>query len=189
MAAIAALLDANVLYPAAMRDLLLRLAAFGLYRALWTDRIHDEWIRSVLADRPDLTRERLDRTRKLMDAHAADCLVGGYDHLIEALDLPDTDDRHVLAAAIHSRADVVVTSNLPDFPASSLMPHGLTAIHPDAFMLGLLDRHADAFMSVVRQHRSALTKPALGRLAYLDRLGAHGLPGTATALGRRDDDF
>ena len=80
----------------------MHLAMTGLFRARWTDQIHDEWIRNVLANRPDLKAEQLKRTRELMDAHALDCLVTGYEKLIAGLTLPDPDDRHVLAAAIRA---------------------------------------------------------------------------------------
>jgi hypothetical protein len=73
-----ALLDSCVLYPAPLRDLLVRLAGAGLLRARWTNEIHDEWISSVLANRPDLTRERLERTRDLTNEHILDSVVTGY---------------------------------------------------------------------------------------------------------------
>lgn len=92
--------DACVLYPAPLRDFLMHLALTDLFRAKWTDEIHNEWIRSVLKNRPDLTEERLQRTRTLMDSHVRDCLVCGYESLISSLALPDENDRHVLAAAI-----------------------------------------------------------------------------------------
>ena len=112
MARPVAVLDANVLYPARVRDLLLRLAIAGHYRARWTERILDECFSNLLADRPDLPAERLDRTRGLMNVAVPDAIVRDYDHLIEQLDLPDPSDRHVLAAAIVASADIVVTSNL-----------------------------------------------------------------------------
>ncbi|HNC04563.1 MAG TPA: PIN domain-containing protein, partial [Agitococcus sp.] len=102
-----AVYDANVLYPAPLRDLLMRLALEDMYRAKWTNLIHDEWIRGVLRQRPELALE-LQRTRTLMDAHVRDSLVEEYEYLIPALDLPDADDRHVLAAAIHCHASVIV---------------------------------------------------------------------------------
>lgn len=71
----AALYDACVLYPGPLRDLLMHLALTDLYRAKWTDEIHDEWIRNVLANRVDLTKEMLERTRSLMNRHVRDCLV------------------------------------------------------------------------------------------------------------------
>lgn len=120
MANLAALYDASVLYPAPLRDLLMQLALSDLYRAHRTNDIHDEWIRNVLGNRPDLAPEQLDRTRALMNASVRDCLVENYRELIPALDLPDLDDRHVLAAAIVANADVIVTFNLRDFPRENL---------------------------------------------------------------------
>lgn len=106
------LYDACVLYPAPLRDLLMHLALTGLYRAKWTNEIHDEWIRNVLVNRKDLDRKTLEKTRLLMNSHVRDCLVEGYQKLIPMLSLPDPDDRHVLAAAIHSKCSVIVTYNL-----------------------------------------------------------------------------
>ena len=87
----------------------MRLALTGLFRAKWSAAVHEEWICALLRRRPDLSREKLDRTRMLMDLHAAEALVTGYEDLIEGLQLPDPNDRHVLAAAIRGRASVIVT--------------------------------------------------------------------------------
>ena len=133
------LYDACVLYPAPLRDLLMHLALADLFQARWTDAIHDEWTRNVLANRPDLTPESLGRCRELMDAHVPDCLVAGYEPLIPTLSLPDPDDRHVLAAAIHGGAGTIVTFNLGDFPASALGPFSIEAVHPDEFVVRLWD--------------------------------------------------
>src|SRR6185312_9454958 len=95
-----AVYDACVLYPAPLRDLLMHLALSGLFRARWTARIHEEWVRALLENRPDLKREQLEWTRDQMDASVPDCLVSGYEHIEPGLDLPDPGDRHVLAAAI-----------------------------------------------------------------------------------------
>ena len=93
-----AVYDACVLHPAPIRDLLLRLAAAGVVRARWSEQILDECFASIRRVRPDLPPERLARTRALVNSAVADCLVSGYETLIEGLDLPDVDDRHVLAA-------------------------------------------------------------------------------------------
>lgn len=98
MAAFTALYDANVLYPAELRNLLMHLALIGLFRAKWSAEIHEEWMSNLLINRPDLKRVQLERTRMLMDKHAVDALVTGYEDLIPGLQLPDPDDRHVLAA-------------------------------------------------------------------------------------------
>lgn len=78
-------------------------------RAKWAEIILDEWIRSVLKNNVELTSEKLDRTRKLMNKAVRDCLVIGHEELIDSLALPDPDDRHVLAAAIRVGAEVIVT--------------------------------------------------------------------------------
>jgi hypothetical protein len=96
--------DANVLYPAELRNLLMHLALVGVFRAKWSADVHEEWMSSLLANRPDLTRKKLERTRQLMDKAAPDALVTGYEHLIPGLVLPDPKDRHVLAAAIRGGA-------------------------------------------------------------------------------------
>ncbi len=93
-----AIYDACVLYPAPLRDFLMWLALTDLFRARWTEEIHAEWMRNVLNNRSDLTKEQLTRTKNLMNANVRDCLVTDYESLIETLVLPDLDDRHVLAA-------------------------------------------------------------------------------------------
>ena len=119
--------DACVLYPAPLRDFLMRLTLTDLYRARWTDMIHDEWTGNVLKQRPDLKAEDLERTRSLMNAHVRDSLVTGFEHLIPAVELTDPDDRHVVAAAIHGGASLIVTFNLKDFPPEQLKRYNLVA--------------------------------------------------------------
>jgi hypothetical protein len=86
-----AVYDACVLYPAPLRSLLMYLAMTDLFRARWTEAIHEEWMRNVQKDYPDITREKAEHIRDLMDAHVCDCLVTGYEGLIPALTLPDAD--------------------------------------------------------------------------------------------------
>ena len=99
-----AVFDACVLYPSVLRDVLLRLAITDTFRAKWTDNIHDEWIRNLKANHPDIDENYLNKTRQLMNAHVRDALVEGYEHLISSVVLPDPDDRHVVAAAITANA-------------------------------------------------------------------------------------
>jgi predicted nucleic acid-binding protein len=129
------LYDACVLYGNEVRDLLIRIAIAGLVRAHWTDEILDEAFRNLVANRPDLSPERLTVTRERMNTALPGALVSGYEPLAEALKLPDPDDRHVLAAAIAAGAVVIVTSNLDDFPAEALQPFGVEAKTPDDFVL------------------------------------------------------
>ena len=136
--AFVAIYDASVLYPASLRDLLIRLAQTGLFQAKWTDRILDEMIGAVTRARPELV-DRLERTRDLMNEAIPDVLVTGYGHLIDGLDLPDPDDRHVLAAAIRANAQVIVTANLKDFPTEHLDPYDIEPQSPDEFVLHVLE--------------------------------------------------
>lgn len=101
--AIVALYDANVLYPNTLRDVLIRVAIAGLVQAKWTDEILDEVFQHLKENRPDLDPARLDRTRALMNGAIRDVLVTGYESRIGRLKLRDSDDRHVVAAAIQRR--------------------------------------------------------------------------------------
>jgi len=182
MASFTALYDACTLYPAPLRDLLMHLALTDLFRARWTDRIHDEWIRSLLEDRPDLKREQLERTRFLMNAHVRDCLVTGYEDLIEELTLPDPDDRHVLAAAIRGAASVIVTFNLDDFPPESLRRFGIEAQHPDEFVTRLIDLAPADVCAAAKRHRASLKNPPKTVDEYLGALAQQRLPETVARL-------
>lgn len=182
MANFGAVYDACVLYPAPLRDLLVRLAQTGLFRGRWTAQIHEEWIQTLLANRPDLTRVRLERTRTLMDAAVPDCLVTGHESLIAGLTLPDADDRHVLAAAITCQAGVIVTYNLRDFPDSELGRFGIEAQHPDEFIRHLFDLSPAAVCQAVRELRSDLRKHPKTVQQLLDTFLAAGLAETVSAL-------
>ena len=83
-----------------------------------------------------------------MDAHFPDCLVEGYEPIIDNLQLPDVDDRHVLAAAIRGQAEAIITFNLKDFPASILEPFGIQAIHPDEFLSDMYELKPSDAISV-----------------------------------------
>lgn len=174
--------DACVLYPAPLRDLLMWLGLTDLYRARWSDLIHDEWIENLLESRPDLKRADLERTRTMMNTSVRDCLVTGFEHLIPAVQLPDADDRHVVAAAIHSGADLIVTFNLKDFPAAALQPYNLGAQHPDDFIFDLLDLHPALVCEAAANHRRSLKKPPKTADEYLDTLLKQGLTQTVGLL-------
>ena len=178
------LYDACVLYPAPLRDLLMHLAVTDLYRAKWTNAIHDEWTRNVLKDRPDLKPEQLQRTRDLMNAHVRDCLVTGYETLIDAVTLPDPDDRHVLAAAIRAGAGLIVTFNLKDFPENDLKRYGLEAQHPDDFVTFQLDLAPNIVCAAAKRHRASLKNPPKDVEEYFATLEAQGLAQTVSGLRR-----
>ena len=160
----------------------MHLALTGLFRAEWSATVHEEWIKALLRNRPDLSRQKLERTRMLMDKHAPDALVTGFEGLIAGLHLPDPDDRHVLAAAIRGRADVIVTTNLRDFPADVLGEFGIEAQHPDEFIMHLFGLGPGLVSAAARDHLQSLKNPAKTVQQYLESLEQQGLTQTASAL-------
>lgn len=177
-----ALLDACILYSATLRDLMMWLAQGQLYSPRWTEQIHDEWTRSVLASHPQYTKARLSRTRQLMNESAPDAMVTGYESLTPTLILSDSGDRHVLAAAIHTRADLLITLNLRHFPQEILAAHGILPLHPDWFVLDLLETSPQETLQMMREQRASLQKPPKTSAEYLERLAACGLPRTVAHL-------
>ncbi|MCD0160471.1 PIN domain-containing protein [Deinococcus sp. 6YEL10] len=177
-----ALYDANVLYPSLLRNLLMHLAVSGLVAARWTDAIHDEWGRNLLLNRPDLGAPRVQRIRALMDQAVPDAQVTGYEALIESLSLPDPDDRHVLAAAIHAQADVIVTLNLKDFPREPLEPYGVQVMTPDTLLLALLEAEPLATRDALEGLRSSFRRPPVTWEELTDRLTQAGLIGSIAEI-------
>jgi predicted nucleic acid-binding protein len=160
----------------------MHLAVTDLFRARWSADIHEEWIRSVLEKRPDLTRSQLERTRALMDAHARDAIVAGYEDLVSSLSLPDPNDRHVLAAAIRGRVDVIVTYNLKDFPADRVSVYNIDVQHPDEFLTHLLDLAPGVVLGALKRLRHSLQNPPVDTTTYLSRLELLGLTGFVSKL-------
>lgn len=164
----------------------MHLAQTNLFRARWSADIHVEWMAAVTRTRPELGG-RLERTRYLMNEAVEDCLVTGYEPLIEGLMLPDPKDRHVLAAAIAGRADVIVTLNLRDFPQWALAPYGIEAQHPDLFVHHVLNLDEAAALPAVRTHRTSLRSPAKSVEEFLDSLARQEMPDTVTFLRQRSN--
>jgi hypothetical protein len=139
-------------------------------RARWSAAILDECFRSVLEHRPDLKPEALQRTRELMTEAVPDCMVTGFEGLIDGLVLPDLDDRHVLAAAIRAGAQAIVTFNLDDFPAERLEPYNIQAKHPDDFVIDTLDLSPGSVARVIAEQAGALRNPPRSVSELLDTL-------------------
>jgi len=182
-----AVLDANVLYSAAMRDFFMRLTSRFVFQPKWTDAIHEEWMEAVLRNRPDISRVVLERTRDLMNQYGNDWQVPAYEQLIDSLSLPDPDDRHVLAAAITSGSSLIVTSNISDFPVGALSPYAIRAVRPDAFACEMLALKTKPFLRAVREHRASLKNPPKTVPEYLDSLTVCGLAQTAILLAEYED--
>jgi len=167
--------DACVLYPAQLRDLLVRIANTGIVRARWSDEILDECFRSIKENRADLSDAALSRTRALMREAVPDCLVTGHEHLVQGLVLPDPDDRHVLAAAIRANAQALVTFNRKDFPDHVLARYDMETKHPDEFVLDSIDIAPGAVVKCITDQAAALRNPPMLVPELLDSLRRTGL--------------
>lgn len=172
-----AVLDACVIYPAPLRDLLLSIAAEGGFIPKWSDQIQAEWIRNLLLKRPDLTKKQLLGTKRAMEKAFPDARILKYKHLIATLHLPDLKDRHVLAAAIQTRADLIVTFNLKDFPKSTLQSYKLDVLDPDTFLTNLFDANTALVLLAFKKLCNRLINPTKSEseiLALLDQLKCKG---------------
>jgi predicted nucleic acid-binding protein len=156
--AFVALLDANVLWGAALRDTLVRAALRELYRPAWTTEILAEVATSIKRRRPDLEPARIDRMVQLLREHLPEALIDGYEALVPTM-TNDPKDRHVLAAAVRAGAQIIVTYNGSDFPKESCEPYNIEVQHPDEFLCQLWDLSPDGMAQVLRQQATPLRAP------------------------------
>lgn len=188
MASFSVILDACVLYPAVVRDAALRLALTDLFQARWTDAIHDEWVGALQRVRAADGSRKFDdavlqRTRALMDKSVRDAKVEGYEYLIDMIELPDPNDRHVVAAAIKAGADAIVTYNLKDFPSDYLQQRfSVEVIHPDDFFRYQFDLNTGLAVKAFRNQLASLKNPPISKADFLVRLKRNQLLQTARFL-------
>jgi predicted nucleic acid-binding protein len=183
-----ALLDTCVLVPSRARDVLLEIASTGAYRPLWSTEILaelDRTLRLLLAKRgtsPEVIDAYLTRLTQQMQTAFPDALVTDWEPLVPTIQLPDPDDRHVVAAARAGRADVIVTDNLADFPPNALLTP-LTRQSLDDFLLDALDLHPSQVVVAVRAiaSRTGRSGPAMTAHDIAAYMHAHGTP----AFGER----
>lgn len=166
-----AVFDACVLYPFHLRNILVQAAVDRLVEARWTDAIHDEWMRNLAAAAPAIPAQRLENTRRLMNEALPTATIEGYANHIAAVNLPDPNDRHVVAAAIAAGAAVILTWNLRHFPATELKKFGLRKETPDAFLSGLYDEAPALMIGSLANARRNLSRTRVPVLAFIDVLG------------------
>lgn len=164
-----ALLDASVLHPMVLCDLLIRLAQRGLYRALWSREILEEVVRSIARRRPDLSPTLLRKRIAAMQTTLQDATVEGYEGLLPALEELG-NDAHVAAAAVFGRADVIVTSNIRDFPPRVLDRYRVAAQSPDDFLTHQWWLDPMAVVEVLVRQSEGTTRPPLSTDDILARL-------------------
>jgi predicted nucleic acid-binding protein len=180
-----ALLDANVLYSVAISDALMEVAATGIYAAKWSKAIDDEWVRNLAKNRKRPESDFHLRRDSMHDS-CPDWEVPeeGWKLIEPCLSLPDVNDRHVLAAAIAGHADSIVTINIKHFPASVLDPLGITALHPDEFLLQQLELEPLVVLPAFKVMRARLKNPSFTPEKFVDAMERNGLIQTAAFLGQ-----
>ena len=161
-------LDTCVIYPVEVRDVLLWFAYAGLYVPKWTSHIHREWD-SVMQRKGISDSERLKR-RERMDEAFPFARVSNYEPLIEQLELPDPDDRHVFAAAIKVNANLIITENLKDFPTDYLATFSLAAKTADDFLADIVDLDPATALGAFNTHVSYRRDPDMDHFAVLDAI-------------------
>lgn len=170
-----------MLYPAHLRDTLLRQAERGLYRALWSEDILEELQRNLVED--GINAGSVERLIDEMQQAFPDAEVSGYRSLIAGLSC-DPKDRHVLAAAVRSDAAAIVTFNINDFPAASIEPFEIEVIDPDTFLLDQLDLAPMPVIDELRQQAAANTRETKTLPGLLDVLAHAGAPSFADEVRR-----
>ena len=184
-----ALLDTNVLYSAQSRDIHLQLAYDNFFEVKWTQAILGELRNALLRNAPHLRRTQLDRLFATMKQSFPDASVSGFEDLISQLDLPDPDDRHVLAAAVFGKCHLLITQNVRHFPDDYLSSLGVRISSPDDFLSALLLSNPEKFCGSVTSVLQRLNEPAYTFDQYLSHLKKSGLHQTSTNLGRFHQHF
>jgi predicted nucleic acid-binding protein len=175
-----AVLDTNVIYPVFSRDLLFWFAHYDLYTPKWSKHIFDEWQDVMI--RKGVKEE--DAKVRINKANLAfpDAFVQNYERIIPFLELKDEKDRHVLAAAIKTNANLIVTNNIKDFPEEYLQSFGLKARTADDFLTDVIDLNHDQAVAAFRDMVLNKKSPSLDEYEVLDRLRKIDLKDTANYL-------
>ncbi len=175
-----AALDACVLGGALRRNILLSLAEADLFRPKWSARILEETQKAI----SKMTKSKTDGSRqreKIEDAFP-EALVTEYESLEKDLNLPDADDRHVLAAAIKASASVIVTDNLVHFPVKALRPYALKAMSANDFIIEMVEFDLPRDLLALERMRRRFKKPMMSKADLIHKTKAQGLPGVAAIL-------
>jgi hypothetical protein len=165
-----AVFDACILYPFHLRNIIVQAAVDRLVEPRWTDEIHDEWTRSLAVGARAIPMARLQNTRRMLNSVCPGATLTGYEKHIASVNLPDPNDRHVVAAGIAAGATLILTWNLRDFPAKELKKFGLRRDSPDAFLSGLYDNVPELLIASLANARRNLTRTQFAASDFLDML-------------------
>jgi len=158
-----------------------------LFQPHWSSDILVEWRRSIQRRFPETTDDQLDRQQEIMTESFPDAEITGYQAFIGGLDLPDCDDRHVLAAAIVGRCAGVVTSNTKHFPPHVTEALGIEIIHPDDFIVNIIDLNQSRALAACKRHRAAMARSLPSTEEFLERYERAGLIQAHQRLTRHAD--
>ena len=178
------LTDANVLYSRVLRDYTLYAATEQLISVRWSQRILDEFANHLIANVTGFDRDQAKRLFAGMNAahpYALVAPVSGHYQRFSTLDMPDPDDRHVVAAAVAAEADVLCTSNTKDFPDPVMERVGITRLTPDQLLHGLAVAYPDEMLLVHRTSVAGLK--AATNESTLEALKRAGAPCTSERMG------
>jgi len=176
-----AVLDACVLFSRLQRDVLLSLAHADLYTARWTQEIEREWTTALVAQYPD-AEKKIPKLIEQMREAVPDCLIVDYELFISCIQLPDDNDRHVLAAAIRGNADAIVSLNTKDFPAQVLDQFDIEIQTPDQFVLNQIMLNPPKALTAIKKMRIRWDRPSMTPADMLNLFEKRQLTETATHL-------
>ncbi len=174
------LLDTNVIYPVISRDLLFWFAYYELYTPKWSKNIFDEWKEVMM--RKGVSAEEAEKRIEKANLAFPDAFVQNYDGLIMNLELPDEKDRHVLAAAIKTNANIIVTNNIKDFPIIYVESFGLKVKSLDDFLTDIIDLNQEKAIEAFKEMVLNKKKPPLDEYEVLNQLRKINLNDTANYL-------
>lgn len=173
-------LDTNVIYPIEIRDLLFWFAHYDLFTPKWSKHIFDEW--EIVMRRKGISEKEVKKRSAIANSAFPDALVENYENLIPNLNLPDEEDKHVLAAAIKINADVIVTNNLKDFPKAYINQFGISVKNADNFIADIIDLNNETAIKAFREMVLNRKNPNLDEFQVLDNLRKNGLIDSANYL-------
>ena len=172
-----AVLDTNVIYPLISRDLLFWFAHYDLYTPKWSKHIFDEWEEVMIRKGLNLSDAR--KRIAVVNSAFPEALVKNYKHLIPTLNLPDQKDRHVLAAAIKSNSNYIITNNLKDFPKEIVDTFEIEVIAADDFLVNIIELYHDQAIAAFKEMVLIRKNPKMEEFEILNQLKKCGLKKTA----------